>query len=82
MNYMLECVCTYGLHDCSCVYVNSWFVHELFGVYMFHPVMICVFLHVLTWFVCVCLNLCVLCCQCMCVDDLQVCIEPKAVGLC
>lgn len=46
-------MCTYGLHDCSCVYVNSWFVRELFGVYMFHLVMICVCLHVLTWFVCV-----------------------------
>lgn len=42
---------------------------------------LCIFLHALSWFVC--LDLCVcFACQCMCVDDLQMCIKLKAVGLC
>ena len=38
---------------------------------------VCVFFYALAQFVCACFV-----CQCLCVDGLQVCTEPKAVGSC
>lgn len=66
----------------DCVYGNGLRIHVYaFWSFAFFLFLICVFLHALTSFVCVLVCVCVVCVPVR-VYGLQVCTEPKAVGLC